>query len=378
MGKASAEGVGSNGMRAFIWREGKIYDLVNSQSAIAQSNFNQTMATESMGQALGGALNYDFNVDAGSAGTKANAFMVSVNKETNNQCQFIDCNNISLNATDYGKILRRHGANTTVTYTRGDYDGLTVKSRQLNFAGFVRKPSANTNPIMLGAFLGTGSIASSIENLGFKGNIPSKGIYLRGMNQNGEGLSWKVGYAHAKGKANIARYEIGKSDKAAGTATMTSTAVSVNMGYSFPKWDTMYTPYAIYRQSTSSRGAYRETSGSFPVSYSAYTVKTRTIQPGIRGETTASKNSSFTWDVGLIHRMSESGGKSTGTSRLVGFEKFNIAAPKKGRNNRLTVSVGYNYDVKDDMHIFTNLNSTRSDRKRGLDKTYTIGFKMGL
>ena len=375
VGKADSE---EGGQRAFIWKAGDIYDLVKSQSAVNQSSVNQSMATASMGQALSGALSYDFNVDAGSAGTKANAFMVSVNQKTNNECQFIDCNTISLNATDYGKILRRHGANTTVTYSKGDSGDLTVKSRQLNFAGFVRKPSANTSPIMLGAFLGRGSISSKIETLGFQGNVPSKGIYLRGLAKNGVGLSWKVGFAHAKGKAKISRAVGYKTDKASGTATMTSNAVSLSVGYSFPKWDTMYTPYATFQQSTATRGAYKETSGSFPVNYSALTIKSRTLQPGLRGETKASENSSFSWDLGLIIRMSESASKATGKSELKGFESFNIAAPKQGRKHRPTMSVGYNYDIKNDMRVFTNLNSTRSAHKSGLDKTYTIGFKMGL
>lgn len=404
-GEATANGVNADGSivvgyaqddtgnaRAFIWRKHKMLDVADTTEQIAKSANDQTAGTGVMGANTAKSLKYEFNMGVGQG-----ALSPSVSLTQNNDggdCLFVQCGAINsttlppvwgLNAdidSMIGNTQQGHTTRIKMSYHKSKRDNLTSYNRQLNVAGFIRQPNTALDipPIVLGGFVGTGRTDSTLNSLGFLGNIPSKGLYIRSGYRDEAGLTYKIGYAYSKGQVQIRRTESSpNTDSSVGYSTMRTRAIIASVGYGVAvNKHNVVTPYGSITQTTGHRSGYTEQQAIFPITYTPYKIKTTTAQFGVRGKRTLSRVSRLLWDVGVKQDVKQKVTQTTGTSAMPGMKKFTVPAPRLNRKYRKSISLEFQRDFNKTAELFTGVNITQSKRKNKHNRSYTIGIKIGL
>ena len=375
--------------RTFVWRwtptgdgsdgRGGMFDLKNIQSLVVDSARSQVLGAQVMGHSLVGTLSQEIDLlpsltdPTSSSYAKipyTNGVKVAFSYSGENQAE----------ENPVPAVQKRF--ETGITYGRGNYNGQKYYSRTMHFAGFVRQADKHQNkaPIVVGGFLGEGSIKTNLSTFGFKGKIPSKGVYVRYGLENQAGLTVKAGYAMSKGNVRIVREAtLANTERGEGQTTLKNQSYALSVGYGVDSGNYgIITPYAGLTHFKSSRKGYAEKSLAYPVSYTGYQVRLTSAKLGARGLFKASPNHAFSWDLGIQRDLWQKSRDSVASTTLPGLSSFVVKSPSRSTKYRPALGLGYEYGLQKDWQITTKMNANRSRYRSRINKIYTVGFKLSL
>lgn len=374
--------------RTFVWRwvrgaddntdgKGNIYDLHNTQHAVLDSANRQVAGARALGQSLANTLGQEINLDnLPSLATNKNTFSVSFSQSGQRE------------TAQHALPVRHLAQNPTsqytagATYSRGNYDGAKYYARMMHFAGFVRQgdKSRDQAPIILGGFLGQGSLQTNLSNFGFKGTIPSRGVFVRYGAEHDAGLSVRVGMAESKGDVRIIRESsLANTETGSGDAVIKNKSYTLTTGYGITQDNGgVITPYATLTHTETNRKGYVEKANIFPISYTPYKVRLTNAKLGVKGQAKPNPNHAVTWDISLQRDLWQKTRNTVANSALPGVTNYTVQAPSRSRKYRPAIGVGYEYGLENNWQLHTKADWSRSRRHSRINKVYTVGFKIGL
>lgn len=324
---------------------GPMLDLVNTQTQLGNSARNQAGAVGGMSGNLSGLV--DNELEPGEAGGGG----ATVSTQGAMPKRMPIALNFSASRTTNGIGLSQNNASLSAAV------GLTP---YLTFGGFVQ----------------TSSQGQGTATFDFAGNSPSAGLYLRGGQKFGTGLTWKLSYAMMKGDATITRDAgFANTEIGTGTASVEATALNAEVGFGYNLRNTAMNSFVQVKRTTGERGAFTETAGAtFPINYDAFSQEHTTFVLGTSARIATSSRTALTLGVKIERDLNTSNNAITGTSAIPGFTNFAVAGPAVVNENRASISANYEIGLSNGGSVVLGAYAGQSRYSNDMSSGISIGY----
>lgn len=229
----------------------------------------------------------------------------------------------------------------------------------------------------VGLYTAMRGIDLSLNGNGFDGTMNAYGVYLRKRDDSGVGLQWKASLATTRGSATLSRGEnTDGADAAFGTANLTGSAASAELGYGMKVKGFTVTSFARLSYSSMTRGAYAEDAATAaPISYDAFTQTSTTITVGASGETEINDTDALFGSVYAVSDLNRSNSGLSGTSTIVNMTDFDIASSDQLNPVRIGADVTYYHEITANSRIYGGLSAQKEADVAAPTLSLNFGFE---
>jgi len=274
-----------------------------------------------------------------------------------------DCTTIGVSGTCLAASLRQLKAG-------GSY-GVAGQSQ---LAGTVAG-AVNVSPTLrIGGFLDFGATSDPVSGVNFTSHMPLMGGFVTFADKaDGTGLQARIAASYQRQTADINRTDA-FSSQATGSTSITSSGVSAEISWGQTIGaNSKVTPFVGLDATQSSRAAYQEKAGTYPIGYGAFSENQVTGTAGLRLSGSVSKTVMYRATAGveqdLSHRLSSF--DLTTPSVEAGYQ-----SPYAPNVTRFIGQLGMSYLMapNQELTIDSQVNTFGND---GTDFAVTLGFRIG-
>ena len=224
------------------------------------------------------------------------------------------------------------------------------------FAGLVTAAFRLSPEVRIGAFLDQVGGGAVPDGLRMQSRAPLFGGFIvYEQNRDFIGVRLRASVAYQEGKVRVTRRELADTEPGQGTGDLRSFGFAFEASYGFALgqgW--AVAPYGGIRRVESSRDSYTESASDtvqFPIAYETFGQYVTSATAGLRVRGALTDRLALVVGAGIEYDLSARMDRYSGTSEIIGVERFDIDVSRDANALRGVGAVGLRYAVAANQHL---------------------------